>query len=457
MKSVLALTVASLLVACSLALLAPGAVGAEDAAPTASPADATASDPISEASTAETDDAIERRLRQLFAAVEDLSGVRVRVAGGVATLSGAVATGELRSTAAALARRVEGVALVENEIVVEAGLRLAPIWERIEERGRAAVAFVPLLAIGVAVFAVFWFGSGWAVRTVRPLFGRARNPFVEELSAKTMRLAFVLAGALVALEIMDATAVLGSLLGAAGLAGLAIGFALRDTIENYVASILLSLRQPFAPNDLVTIDAIEGVVIRLTPRATVLMTLDGNHVRVPNATVFKGTITNFTRNPERRFEFLVGVGTETDLGKARAVALAALDRLDAVLKEPAPLVLVHELADWSVVLWIAGWVDQRSHDFLKTRSEAVRLVKTGFDAAGIEMPVPMSTVRTVSDETAMPPPSTPEAAPLVAHDVGLRAAMAADTAKDDALGRKAAADRSQAEASNLLRPGAPQE
>ncbi|MEZ5537828.1 MAG: mechanosensitive ion channel [Thiolinea sp.] len=73
-------------------------------------------------------------------------------------------------------------------------------------------------------------------------------------------------------------------------------------MENYIASILLSLRNPFQVNDFVSIDGHDGNVLRLTSRATILISPDGNHIRIPNATVFKAVITNFTRHPERRFQ-----------------------------------------------------------------------------------------------------------------------------------------------------------
>jgi small-conductance mechanosensitive channel len=80
------------------------------------------------------------------------------------------------------------------------------------------------------------------------------------------------------LEILDATALLGTIVGVAGVMGLAIGFALRDTVENYIASILLSIRQPFRPLDQIVLENYEGLVMKLTSRETILMTLDGNHV-----------------------------------------------------------------------------------------------------------------------------------------------------------------------------------
>jgi small-conductance mechanosensitive channel len=90
-------------------------------------------------------------------------------------------------------------------------------------------------------------------------------------------------------------------------------------VENYIASILLSLRQPFSPNDHVVIEGYEGLVLRLTSRATLLMSFDGNHIRIPNAMVYKSVIVNYTRNPRRRISFQVGVGTDVNLsgGPAR--------------------------------------------------------------------------------------------------------------------------------------------
>ena len=105
----------------------------------------------------------------------------------------------------------------------------------------------------------------------------------------------------------------------------------RDTVENYIASILLSLRNPFEVNDLVNIDGNEGNVVRLTTRATILISPDGNHIRIPNSTVFKAVIVNFTRNAERRFQFDVGIDTQQDLLEAQALALQALSSIEGVL------------------------------------------------------------------------------------------------------------------------------
>jgi small conductance mechanosensitive channel len=135
----------------------------------------------------------------------------------------------------------------------------------------------------------------------------APNAFIADIYRQIVRLGFIILGVVLALDLLNLTALLGTILGAAGIIGLAIGFAVRDTVENFIASIMLSIRQPFRPKDLVEIEGELGHVIRLTSRATILLSLDGNHIRLPNATVFKAKIINYSRNDERRFTFALGI------------------------------------------------------------------------------------------------------------------------------------------------------
>ena len=97
-----------------------------------------------------------------------------------------------------------------------------------------------------------------------------------------------------------------TVLGGTGLIGIIIGFAFRDIAENFLASLLLSMRNPFNGGDLIEVAGYTGIVQNLNTRSTVLLTLDGNHVQIPNATVYKSTIKNYSSIPSRRAEFLVG-------------------------------------------------------------------------------------------------------------------------------------------------------
>ena len=216
----------------------------------------------------------------------------------------------------------------------------------------------------------------------------APNAFIADIYRMILRLVFVLGGILVALDILNATAILTGLLGAAGIVGLAVGFAVRDTVENFIASIMLSLRQPFRPNDVVDIEGNLGSVIRLTSRATILLDPDGNHVRLPNALVFKAKILNYTRNAQRRFGFSLGIDPNDDLAEAKRIGTETLGALPFVLAEPPPQVWVAEAGDSTVTMDFYGWLDQRETDFLVARGEALRMVMAALTRADIGLPEP---------------------------------------------------------------------
>lgn len=365
----------------------------------AAPADAVADQRIELTS---PDPEIAARLKGLFAELDGLEQIRAEVAGGVVTLEGTALTAKDRQKAGSVASRLSGVVSVENNIVVEhrIGRRIEPMIASAGELAGQVTAFLPLLLLSILVFLAIWLlgraltGSPWLLRRIAP------NPLVQTLIAQVIRLAFVLIGLILAMRILGATALLGSVLGAAGVIGLAIGFAVRDTIENYIASILLSIRRPFAPDDHVIIDGLEGHVTRLNSRATFLTSLDGNELRIPNAIVYKAKIVNYSQIPERRFEFLVGIGYENDLCDAMAIALSAAKSANGVLASPEVAVLIESLDASTVSLKVQGWMDQRVSDFNKVRSEAIRAVKAAFDDQSISMPEPIQNIRTIDADRA---------------------------------------------------------
>ena len=212
--------------------------------------------------------------------------------------------------------------------------RLNPAVDRFRDRMEQAVAFLPLALVALGVFALIVVVGLALARLRNPWERLAPNAFIADIYRQIIRLAFIIAALVVALDILGATALLSGILGAAGIVGLAIGFAVRDTVENFIASIMLSIRQPFRPNDTVEIDGDTVKVIRLTSRATILLSYDGNHVRIPNATVFKSRIINYSRNAERRFTFTLSVASDADLARARELALEVLNALPFCPAEP---------------------------------------------------------------------------------------------------------------------------
>ncbi len=348
---------------------------------------------------------IERGIVERLAQLEGTDGVEVRVEAGVVTLSGSVMHSETQERVRRLASRIDGVAEVVDEIslVTDPTARLGPAMDNAIERLQLLASYLPLLVVSLVVVFLFWMLARLVGRFDR-LFDRIKiNRFGRDLLKQAVQVAVLLTGILIALEIMDATALVGAVLGAAGIAGLAIGFAFKDLVENYISSILLSIRQPFNPDDHVVIDDQEGKVVRLTSRATILMTLDGNHLRIPNSQVFKATILNYSRNPLRRFSFGIGLGVNEDMKGAQALGLEALTATPGVVDEPGSLSLIEELGDSNVLLRFYGWVDQRSASFGKVRGNAIRRVKTALENAGMDLPEPIYRVHLLQPAELAPP------------------------------------------------------
>ena len=438
-------------------------------------ATATGGDPAPAAASIDTDasrvsDAdIAERLRGIFGEIEGLTDVRISVREGVVVLDGSARTAEDIGRAEALAQRLVGVVTVENRIDRDLTVdeNLAPALVGLRDDFDSVVAALPLvalaltigLAIAVAGYLLAGFDRLW--RWVTP------NNFLAELVASSLRVLFILLGLFVVLDILDATAALGAILGGAGVIGLAIGFALRDTVDNYISSIMLSLRQPFRPYDHVVIGAHEGRVVRLTSRATILMTLEGNHLRIPNATVFKADILNYSRNPERRFEFDLGIDAENDAIEGTAVAVAALAELPFVLAEPAPSAHIREVGDSNIVITVLGWVNQSETDFMKARSVAIWAAKRQLEQQGFALPEPIYRLRIddlagVVDGVAGAPAEVADHAPAAAAsaaqtDADDDAIAAADVSRETYIDRMVAEERTSLDAGDLLSPEQPVE
>ncbi len=223
----------------------------------------------------------------------------------------------------------------------------------------------------------------------------------------------------IVLRISGLTRLALTIVGGTGLLGLIIGIAFRDITENFLASILLSIQRPFRAKDLVEIQGILGYVQQLNVRTTLVMTLTGNYVQIPNSTIYKSIIRNYTSNPNRREDFLVGIGFDVPIAEAQEVALAVLTKHPAVLSVPEPWVLAENFGPATINLRIYFWLDGSKHSWLKVRSSVIRLIKRAFLDHGITLPdearerlfphgVPVQIVRpSLKQEATGTPPQPP--------------------------------------------------
>ena len=181
-----------------------------------------------------------------------------------------------------------------------------------------------------------------------------------------------------------------SLLAILGAAGLAVGLALKDSLSNFAAGVMLILFRPFKQGDFVEAAGTMGVVEQVNVFNTVLKTGDNREIIIPNSGIYGGMITNYSARPTRRIDLVVGIGYDDDIRKAMGLLEEVIKSDDRILEDPAPAISVAELADSSVNLNVRPWV--KSEDYWAVRSDLLEKIKLSFDANGISIPYPQQDV-----------------------------------------------------------------
>ena len=419
LRAILVAALLGFLLPASAALALPAAL--LKSKPAASANVETAPDP---SATIATDGGLQALLRTRYGGIEALQRVTPVVQAGVVRLDGEVDNEAQRKLAVLIARQAPGTGSVDNQLRLtsDLGVRLRSGFEQVVAKLVRLLSAGPLLLVAIAtVFLMTWLGR-FLSRRLHWMRLRSHNPYMDGLLRGLVRVVFVLAGLLIALDLLGATALVGAVLGSAGVVGLVLGFAFKDIAENYIAGILLSLRRPFAPGDHIAVEKNEGKVVALTSRVTILITLDGNHLQLPNALVFKSVLLNYSRNPKRRFDFTTEVGTHPSWNDALELGIASLAGVQGVLADPAPAAQIQELGADGATLRFMAWIDQRENDLLKTRSEAMRLVRRGLREAGITAPSATQRIELIRETSALgKPPDAGDSAQQrdvsVDHDV----------------------------------------
>ena len=185
---------------------------------------------------------------------------------------------------------------------------------------------------------------------------------------------------------------LGPLVGALGIAGLALAFAFQDILENVIAGLLMLLRRPIGIGDEVATNDYEGVVKDITLRAIELTTLDGKTVFIPNSMVWKNPVVNITMTPERRTTLEVGVSYDSNLDEVKELLERTVPEVQGVQAEPAPRAMVYQFGASSIDFAINYWHESDTATTWIVRDAVARREKTAFDTAGVEIPFPQRVV-----------------------------------------------------------------
>lgn len=254
----------------------------------------------------------------------------------------------------------------------------------------AAYALSVVGALFILVFGLM--AAGWLSRLARRALDRV--PTVDATLASF--LATLVKYAIWVLVFVTVLSEFGvkttSIIAALGAAGLAVGLALQGTLSNIAAGVMLLILRPFRTGEFIDADGVSGTVEEIGLFATRMKRVDGLFMLVPNGNLWGASVVNYSRNPTRRFELIVGIDYGDDMKQAREILLE-IARADArVLHDPEPVSFVNSLDDSSVGIGLRAWV--ASGDYLAASWDLTERAKQRFDEAGISIPFPQMDVHT---------------------------------------------------------------
>lgn len=253
--------------------------------------------------------------------------------------------------------------------------------------GESSTRVIPRALAAVAVIVLFWAIAAGVRALLRLIFRRIISDLtVENLLKQLAYYAVWAVGIFVAADALGFEP--GTVVTGLGLTGLALGFALKDIISNFVSGVLLLALRPFEIGDEIVVGPTEGTVVRIELRATEIRTYDGRLVIVPNADLFTSRVTNNTAAPVRRAALTVPVGYGADLDAAVRALIDTASRAEEALADPPPTVRVRELGPADILLELRFWTDSRRSDLLATTSLMRRNAVEALRAAGVPLPDP---------------------------------------------------------------------
>ena len=268
---------------------------------------------------------------------------------------------------------------------------IAPALARAQAVVNGLIGSLPNVALALIVFACFFF-AGRASKALVARVTQTRWHAHRNAGVAVGRLAqglVLFVGLLVALSVALPTFQPGDVVQVLGISSVAIGFAFRDILQNFLAGLLLLITQPFRIGDQIVASGYEGTVEDIQTRATFIRTYDGRRVVVPNSGLFTDTVVVNTAFPQRRLECEIGIGYGDAIEDAREAIMSALVTVDGVLTDPPPDVLVMEFASASVNLRARWWISPpKQSDALDARDRVLTAIRAALAAQGIDLPFP---------------------------------------------------------------------
>ncbi|MDF1644178.1 MAG: mechanosensitive ion channel [Pseudomonadales bacterium] len=248
-----------------------------------------------------------------------------------------------------------------------------------------AIPWAINIALAIVVFVVGRIVAGMVVRGVSKVLKKSNmDEMLIDFLASILGALLTLVVVIVALNQLGVDTT--SFIALIGAAGLAIGLSLQGSLQNFAAGVMLIIFKPFKVGDFVEAAGVSGVVENISIFNSIFRTGDNREVIIPNGAIYDGVIVNYSAKDTRRVDMVFGIGYDDDLKKAKQTLNEIISADERILKEPAPVIAVSELADSSVNFVVRPWVN--SADYWGVMFDITEQVKLTFDQQGISIPYP---------------------------------------------------------------------
>lgn len=256
------------------------------------------------------------------------------------------------------------------------------------------ILMLPNLFGAILIFLVFY-GVAKLLRKLleKPLHRISRSRALIDLMLNIVFLGLVATGIFIALSVLQLDKAVTSLLAGAGIVGLAIGFAFQDIAANFVSGVLMAIRKPIQINDVIESNDHFGTVININLRSTIIRTMQGQHVHIPNKDIFNKPIKNFSEEGKRRIDLECGISYGDDLEIVKQVVISAVKTIDYLMPNEEVTFFYKEFGDSSINFVVRYWVNfKKQPDYLAAMSDGILNIKKAFDENDIMIPFPIRTL-----------------------------------------------------------------
>ena len=247
---------------------------------------------------------------------------------------------------------------------------------------------VPNIVIAILVFILFIYIARFMGRVIRKaLKNRGRENFGEILGSFS-KWVFLIIGVMLSVTILSPNLSPADLIASLGVSSVAIGFAFKDILQNWLAGILILMRRPFEIGDQIVVNGFEGTVERIETRATIIRQYNGKRIVVPNSEIYTNSVKVITANDLIRSQYDIGVGYDQDREKAISILKETIEKTEGVTQEKPVDVLPWDQADSWLTVRVRWWTNSDRSDVVKTFSRVINNTQNAMDEAGIDLPFP---------------------------------------------------------------------